>query len=195
MTCRESFYRLLSSLKLYRLGCKSLIDAEIESYLAGFEMVEQSLRDLWHSAFIMTSDSQQLSRFERLLGLCVNTDLPLENRRLMALWRMSVGPNDFHEEGILQAIRSAGLDAELVCSPPHQVTIKGLRFLGDFSSLDEIARAIDAFLPAHLDVVLDVGLMTWQDFDGLDKTWQQLDEMDLTFQSFDLGNLLPKTGV
>ena len=187
MTSKQRIYRLLEPLKLYALKGGTLVDAELAAYLAAFEAVENGLKQLYTGAFAALCDSQQLKRWERMTGLPVKEEIPLEQRRHMVLERLAVSPRGFTVAGLEKALASAGITAQVQELPGQgKIRIISHGITGGYYTLDEVRRAINRFLPCHLEAELDFGSLTWEMFDEKDRTFQQWDEKKTTWEYFDL---------
>ena len=66
------------------------------------------------------------------------------------------------------------------------LTLTGASSAGGFDSLDQMKRHVYAMLPAHLEVILDIGSLTWLLFDLKNLSFSHLDSLDFTWEWFDL---------
>lgn len=189
--CRSSLYNLHEDTRLYRVESGSLIAAELESYLAVLEPLEREINRLVSRRFAALSDSGALEEWERLLNMRVNPGADEAARRKAILHRLAIHGGSFTREGLLDCLTSAGIQADLL-EEGEQLVITGHEFL-EGSSLEEIYRTAREFVPAHLEFVLNIGVMTWQMFDNKELTWQELDSKAFNWEYFDIyGHLLEK---
>ena len=187
MNSKQRLYRLLSPLKLYSLRGNTLVDAELASYLAVMQIVEQKLRQLYSGLFVALADGQQLKRWERMVGIPIKENVSLEERRRMVLERLSVTPQDFTKEGLQKALASAGIQVEIQELPQEgKIRIISKGITGGHFTLDEVKQAINRFLPSHLTTEFDIGSLTWEMFDQKDYTFAQWDGKGATWEYFDL---------
>lgn len=69
--------------------------------------------------------------FERMLAIPINENIPLEERRQIAVSKMSIGPSDFHREGLEKALNAIGVNATVQETPGGgTITVTGQKFGG-----------------------------------------------------------------
>ncbi len=186
-TAFEGMLNTLGPMKLYDLSEGSLIWCELAAYEAGFSVIREKLEKLWADSFIQTCTQERLAQWERLLRLPSRSSASLENRREIVGYKLAVAPGDYYLEGMTRSIRAAGLDAQIVEDPPMgPLTLTGASSAGGFDSLDQMKRHVYAMLPAHLEVILDIGSLTWLLFDLKNLSFSHLDSLDFTWEWFDL---------
>lgn len=183
----KNILRTLQSLRLYQFNGESLVEQELQSYQAGFSMVEQELEDLGLCACVQTCDEQTLARWEWLLRLPSRADVPIQNRREIVLTKLAVSQLDSTLAGVERSIQAVGLRAQIREDPPlGELLLHSAVITGGYDTLDALKRQVFAMLPAHLGAVFDLGVLTWADFDAKDLTFAQLGEWDFTWEWFDM---------
>ena len=88
-----------------------MVRAELESYLSVLEPFWQQVGRVCADALISSCSRQRLEQFERMLGIPINPNIPLERRREIAASRMSIAPSDFNRSGLEKALDAAGIRA------------------------------------------------------------------------------------
>lgn len=190
--CRKSLYRLQESTRLYRLGKDSLVKAELESYLAVLEPIEIKMSQLAARCFVSLCDKEGLTEWEKRLGMQIRPEAKEHLRRQAILHRLAVDGNSFTKEGLLGCLASAGIQADLQ-EQGEVLTINGQEFLEGYTSLEEITRMADQFVPAHLEFSLNIAEMTWEMFEQKNLTFSDWNKLDFTWEYFDIyGHLLRK---
>ena len=132
--CRKRMYGRMRSLRLYQPGEGSLVRAELESYLDVLEPMLVAIRAVQQDALLQSCSEQRLMAFERMLAIPINENIPLEERRQIAVSKMSIGPSDFHREGLEKALND--MEPGILQEPRRLLTI------GDhaFNDLFPLAR-------------------------------------------------------
>jgi hypothetical protein len=176
----------LAALRLYNLRSGSLVHAELAAYDEVFILLEEMLAGILRDAFVQTAQGEALRRFETLVGLPARSDVSAANRRELVIYRMSVAPYDFTAVKMLNSVRAAGVEAEIIEDAQNERLHVNSHALIDPTLTIELARErLEALLPAHLEWELDFGFTTADDFDSLDLTWNELDAFDLAWQEAD----------
>lgn len=91
--------------------------AELESYLDVLEPMLAAIRAVRQDALLQSCSEQRLMAFERMLAIPINGNIPLEERRQIAVSKMSIGPSDFHREGLEKALNAIGVNATVQETP------------------------------------------------------------------------------
>lgn len=187
MDCRKTIYERMRSLQLYKLEAGSMVRAELESYLSVLEPFWQQVGRVGADALLSFCSQQRLEQFERMLGIPINPNIPLERRRQIAASRMSIGPNDFHRAGLERALDAAGIRASVQDQPGTGTLVVEANELADSSlSLDEAKQAFYSLMPAHLQAEFVTGGLDFSQFEQLGKSWSQLDAMDKSFSQLEM---------
>ena len=108
-----SMKKLLAPLRLYDLDGDSLVSRELKSYAAGLELFRERLAAVWRDLYPDLCSAEELARWERRLDLPVER-AEEEDRRAMAMQRLSICDGDFTREGIERSLASAGLLGQAV---------------------------------------------------------------------------------
>ena len=179
-------YRLMRSTGIYRLDGDTLVDHELAAYGAAFAPLETALDTLLREGFIATAEDAGLSAYERIMGEPDRTGLAAADRRGMLLYRLSILPGDFDPQGMADALRSVGLEAEILEEfANRRLTIRQLDYRGARETFDLIVRDCEKLLPAHLELFFDLGALSWDGFDSEDLTFDARDALDLSWDQFE----------
>ena len=187
LSCRERMYSRMRSLRLYNLEEGSLIRAELDSYLDVLEPLQQKILAVQQDALVQTCSEDRLMAFERMLAIPVNQNIPLQERRQMAVSKMRIGPSDFHRTGIEKALNAIGVSATVEEEPGGgTITVTATGLADSQMTLDQAKQAFEALMPAHLLAEFVTGGISFAEFDSLDKTFTQLDEMDKSWSQLEM---------
>lgn len=185
--CRKRMYGRMRSLRLYQLGEGSLVRAELESYLDVLEPMLAAIRAVRQDALLQSCSEQRLMAFERMLAIPINGNIPLEERRQIAVSKMSIGPSDFHREGLEKALNAIGVSATVQETPGGgTITVTAKSLADSQMTLEQVKEAFEALIPAHLQAEFVTGGITFAEFDSLNKTFTQLDGMDRTWSQLEM---------
>lgn len=177
----------LLPLGLYDLSPSSFVSRELDAYAAGFALVEEVLRRVEEDSFVSSCSGGALARWERLLGLPTQEAASLESRRETVLARLSIRPGDFTLPRLEQSVSGAGVKVAITEHPPRgALSISFVDTLLEYEDWEQLKKQIQALLPAHLEAEFDVGVLTWEMFDGFDLTFFSWDEEDFSWQWFDI---------
>lgn len=186
-SCRERMYSRMRSLRLYNLEEGSLIRAELDSYLDVLEPLQQKILAVQQDALVQTCSEERLMAFERMLAIPVNQNIPLQERRQIAVSKMSIGPSDLHRTGIEKALNAIGVSATVEEEPGGgTITVTATGLADSQMTLDQAKQAFEALMPAHLLAEFVTGGISFAEFDSLDKTFTQLDEMDKSWSQLEM---------
>lgn len=187
MSITKNLYDALTPLRLYALGSDSLIDRELTVYGEALSQVERQLQEIVAQIFVQTATDRDLARHEKLVGLVGREEAPLQTRRDLVLYRLGVADQDYTVGGITGSIRTAGMVAQLdEDAARERVTVRCSQLLDQTVNLDWLKENLVAMLPAHLEMELDIGLMTWDMFDAGPVTWDKWDATGMTWTEFDV---------
>jgi hypothetical protein len=188
--CRKRIYERMRSLRLYRLEAGSMVRAELESYLSVLEPFRQQVGRVCADALISSCSRQRLEQFERMLGIPINPNIPLERRREIAASRMSIAPSDFNRSGLEKALDAAGIRAVVQDRPGTGTLVVQANEIADSNlSLDEAKQAFYSLMPAHLEAEFVTGGLDFSQFEQLGKSWAQLDAMDKSWSQLEMMGL------
>ena len=105
----------------------------------------------------------------------------------MAAVKLSLGEGDFTPEGIRRSLLAAGLEAALQEEFSRRlIRVTDARIIGGYQTLDEVKQQVRRMLPAHLEVEFDIGILTWEMFEGFGLDFAAWDRRDFTWEWFDL---------
>ena len=181
-----SMTALLDPLRLYDLSEGSHIFRELQAYAAGLELFRQRLERCRDDLFLATCSLERLARWEELLDLPVARSGEA-SRREMAAVKLSLGEGDFTPEGIRRSLLAAGLEAALQEEFSRRlIRVTDARIIGGYQTLDEVKQQVRRMLPAHLEVEFDIGILTWEMFEGFGLDFAAWDCRDFTWEWFDL---------
>lgn len=179
--------QLLSPMKLYDLREQSHVYRELAVYAQELQGLADQLETIESTAFPSLGQVDTIALWETLLEMVPNPQLPLEQRRQMVLYRLGTSPNGFFQQALEQAVLSAGLQATLEEDPQTETLyVRATGYTNDLQAPDVITRKVLEILPAHLQIQLEIGQLTWNQFDGADFTWDTIDGLDLTWDEFSL---------
>jgi len=141
-------------------------------------------------ALISSCSWQRLEQFERMLGIPINPNIPLERRREIAASRMSIAPSDFNRAGLEKALDAAGIRAVVQDRPGTGTLVVQANEIADSNlSLDEAKQAFYSLMPAHLEAEFVTGGLDFSQFEQLGKSWAQLDAMDKSWSQLEMMGL------
>lgn len=153
MNLRELFYSRMRSLGIYDLskGTQSLVCCEIESYLRVLEPLFGEIEWLRKNAVVSSCSPEHLAQYERMLAIPVKQQIPEEKRREIVQSKMTIGPSDFHREGIEQSLSALGIKAKVEEMPEKgTILVTALEIADSSMTLDQAKEAFQALMPAHL---------------------------------------------
>ncbi|MCD4835535.1 YmfQ family protein [Phocea massiliensis] len=187
---------MLLPMGLYDLSPDSFVSRELEAYGVGFALVEEVLRRVAEDSFVTSCSGEALSRWEFLLGLPTQPEVPLESRRETVLARLAIRPGDFTLPRLEQSVSGAGVKVKITENPPQgALSISFVDTLLEYENWEQLKKQIQALLPAHLPAEFDVGILTWEMFDGFSLSFTDWDSADFSWQWFDInGHKLGKEG-
>lgn len=182
MRAMDSMREKLLPLRLYRMDGESRVEAELSAAAEGLDLVYQALERLTQEAFVETAEGLGFAMRELAFG-SERTDLPLELRREMLLYRGAVTVNDNTKESVERALFSIGLRAELWEAPREQkLYVICYEVLDQQVTRYRLKQSALRFLPAHLEIIFDFGKVTWAYLQETEKTFQQLEEPEYTWE-------------
>lgn len=185
MNILNSMTAKLKPIGLYCLNGSSLIDAELEAYAEGMNLIYEGIEELKNEVFIPTAVDYGLSLREQAFGP-KKENLAVEDRRSMLLYRSAVTVNDYTRESMERAMIATGLRISMSEKiADKELYINYIESLGAYSTQVEIIAAANEFLPAHLVCAFDFGSFTWNFLDAQDNTFDSLDAQELTWNQID----------
>mgnify|MGYP002528421831 CR=1 FL=1 len=184
------YAEVISGYTAFYLGAKSVcpsvtMEVKYTNSWASFDL-EKECAD----ALISSCSRQRLEQFERMLGIPINPNIPLERRREIAASRMSIAPSDFNRSGLEKALDAAGIRAVVQDRPGTGTLVVQANEIADSNlSLDEAKQAFYSLMPAHLEAEFVTGGLDFSQFEQLGKSWAQLDAMDKSWSQLEMMRL------
>ncbi|MBC8570526.1 hypothetical protein [Zongyangia hominis] len=177
----------LRPLGLYDLREGSFVARELRCYAAALDAVDDALDALLREGFVQTASETGISRMEAITSSRQSADMPIEKRREMLLYRFAHRPDDFSPEGMKNGLRAIGLDATLVeLLAQEQLVLSDSSAMADLSQYLRVRREAGQLLPAHLEVLFDMGTLTWAVFEGKNHTWSQWNNLALNWMELEI---------
>ena len=177
---------LLAPLGVYDLSPGSVVTAELHIYAAALGQFGRNMAQTLDDLFPASCSPQRLAQWERLLDLPVGR-ASLEARRGMVLAKLSLDEGDFTVEGIRRSLLAAGLSASIREDWERGVlSLYDAVILGDYQTLDEVKRQVLKMLPVQLEAEFDIGVLTWEQFEGFGLSFSAWDGGNFTWEWFDL---------
>lgn len=187
MNCLESMTALMRPLGAYSLAANGVVYAELAGYYEGLRIVEQQLALLIREGVVGTAQDFGLREWERVIRSTAFEGTELDARRRIVEYTLCRMPGDFNREGMLRGLRSLGLECELMEDlPTRTVTVTVNGSCGMLLTYEQVLSRVLDILPAHVNVVLDVGIVTWALLDDSDKSFAEADAQDKTWDAFEL---------
>jgi len=178
----EQMEQMLRPLRLYSLSPESRVHAELCAYAQGLEAAAQRVDRLTQAAFIQTAPTEQLSVWERILGLH-QEDAALPERRAGILARLSLGPPGFTREETEGLLHRAGFSGSL--EEDFTAATLRLRFgngASDLASCAPAVHAIEQSLPAQLKIWADLPAKNWDALDAAATAFDSWDALSLRWE-------------
>ncbi len=191
--CMETLRGLMRSTRLYSLEEGGLVEAELLSYASVLEEIERALASTAQEAIPLTAADSGLLAYEEVLGQDRN-GLPVDKRREMIVYALSMQPKDFDKQGIVRALRSLGIETEITeQTAEERITVKITEFSGNIRDYDKLREDARGILPAHLEIVFEMSSFTWDEFDAKDLTWDGFEANSFSWDEFEInGSQLQK---
>ncbi len=185
-TCLDRMRQLMRSTGLYSLASDGLMEAELLSYAAVFDELEQKMKAIAQEAIPITASGEGLLAYEQLLGQD-RRDQPTQKRRDMIIYALSTQPRDFDMAGMVRALRSLGIETQITEDKPGEsLTVKVTGFSGSVHDYDKLRQDARAILPAHLETIFEMSSFTWNEFDAKDLTWNDFEANADTWDEFEI---------
>lgn len=187
MNCFESIKQLLFPLKIYSFEEFSNNYNEISSYCVSLDKIDKMLDIMLAEAFIQTSESYGLGFREQLFSEKEKSSLDVETRRDMLLGLYKVSSADFNIEGIIASLTSVGVFVNYITEDFENNLIKISidNFKNEFISFEQLKSLIEKYMPAHLDLYIDSGYLSWDILDEKDLTFDRFEELIPSWDFFE----------
>lgn len=172
---------------LYTLEENGGIANELKTYACGIDESDDILDVLIREAFTSTAEDYGLSMWEELFGNIKNELSPQQRRKLIA-GRLSLSYNDFTPGGVENIINSLGItDYTLVEKPSLFMVIIDLSSQSYTKAQRKwIKEQLDQLLPAHLEIAVIFGNVTWNKIDQMNLTASQMDSKKYSWDDIDV---------
>lgn len=160
---KDNILALLAPLNLYNLSPESNVYKEILVYSHALESVLGSLDNLLNESFVQTAKDEGLHLREQLLDLSSDLSVSIDDRRNQILHALAIHPKNFNTLGIINSLKSIGLDASISEDPKDESLTISTKIPPSYSErLSKIKSDIFKMLPAHLEILLNLGTSaTW----------------------------------
>ena len=180
-----SMTRALHPIGLYSLNISDLVYKELQAYAVCFDEISEVIDEIMREIFIDTAQDIGITTYEELVGPR-RTDHTLEERRDMIKALLAANENDFTTEGIMRFFESIGFECTIAERPEFfELDILPQGRLYSKAEQDLIIARANAFLPCHLNVVIEFRTTTWNAYDNMLKSFDEWDEMGLTWDRLD----------
>ncbi len=187
MNCLESMTALMRPLGVYSLACDSVVYAELAGYYEGLRGIEEQLALLSREGMIGLAEGFGLREWERMIRSTAFHSASTAARREIVMDTLSRMPGDFNHAGMLRGLRSLGLECELKEDvTARTITVTVHNSCGMLHTYERLLARVSDILPAHLTVVLDVGIVTWTLLDESDRSFGEADAQERTWDEFEL---------
>ena len=168
MGCYERMLSHLQSTRLYDMSKnESLIKAEMKAYATVLEDIISQINRLCTECFFDEMQSYNYGYFEKLFGFSITPIIDVENMTENEInlrqqkidcmkQRLKISNRNFTKQGIIDAIASWGMTAEIIESYQHQNPVMNIvGDLGLLSSRRVKADFIDTFMPGHFEYTVN----------------------------------------
>ena len=179
MNSLTSMKDALQPLGLYNLGEDSFISRELSCYAQFLDEVREAIDSLLTEGFLQTAGEEGIARMEALAGARQPEEMELEKRREMLLYRFAHRPDDFNREGMLRGLAALGLTAQITENFGAEQLI-----LSDDTAFSDPAQYLR--IRRDLEVLFNLGTLTWTVFQGKDFTWNQWNSQNLNWMEFEI---------
>lgn len=174
----------LKPLGLYKFSENSLINAELESYCEGLNIIYQKLTELERECFISTATSYGIEYRQKLFGP-VNDNIPLANKRESLIYKKSINSNSCTKSDMEKAMSACGMNGYIIESKgTNSMSFNCIELVQGLDKNEAKSQAQN-FLPIHLNVDLDFSELSWIYIDNQDLTFSEMDSKDFTWNQID----------
>ncbi len=172
--------------KLYDLAQGKANDREIRTLGHGIDAEDEKLDLIIREAFIPTAQSFGLTSWEEIFGAPhLSTSAGLRRDWLIKRLRLNTG--SFTMRSVEEILTSLGAEDFTISEKPAIFTV-----VIDLSSMRPneaykgwIREQLEELLPAHLEIVVIFGTMSWDQMDSRSLTFQQIEEKNYTWDEID----------
>lgn len=165
---------------LYALSGDTAVDWELEAYAEGLDLLYEQIYKLMRDLFPETADEDGLSLWESLFGLS-GQGMEKEERRRRLLLRVSAVPGT--KAGLIRLGESLGIPVSIAEEPG---TIYCMAYSDpDEEEVSRFLRSFGGFVPAHLQILLDLRPLSWSQIQAQGRSWQQMDVAALSWKDIE----------
>lgn len=183
----QSMCALLRPVGAYSLREDSLVYIELLSYYAGLRLVEEEIALLEREGLVPAAEGFGLKTWEHIIRSTALTSSSADDRRQIVLYTLSRMPGDFNLEGMLRGLHSIGLTCTVEENVAAQtVSVVVSSYAGTLRAYEDVLARVVSILPAHVNVALDIGALTWEQLDIMDWSFNEQDARDETWDEFEL---------
>ncbi len=186
MKSYQSMKTKLIPIGIYNLAQGAANDSEIRAFARGIDTVDNRLDVIIREAFIPTAIDFGLSSWEEIFGP-PNLSTSSALRRELLIKRLRLSPRSFTKRSAEDILTSLGIDGFRIDENPSLFVVTIDLSDNDYSVTKRawIRDQLDELLPAHLEIDLIFGNISWAQIDSLGLTFQQSDDKGYTWDSID----------
>lgn len=185
ITSINSMIDKLSPLGIYNLSNDTLVYKELIMYSVALDEISSLLEELERECFVQTAVSYGLSNREKIWGF-ERDDLSVEKRKSIILNRLNIDENNFTLEAMENFLSVVNFNADIEENPTeNQVLINNKNTSYSKAERAWIKEQLVNFFPAHLELIVDFRVITWEDIDNKNLTFAQMDSASLTWKDIE----------
>lgn len=186
MKAYESMTKKLLPTGLYTLENGGAISNELKTYSYGIDSSDDILDIIIREAFISTATDYGLAMWEDMFG-GIHSDIDTATRRKLIKARLRLNYNDFTENGVKEILNSLGITDYVITEYPSLFMVRIDLSTQDYSATQRkwIKNQLEALLPAHLELSLIFGTLSWNKIDELNLTANEMDAKDYSWDDID----------
>lgn len=175
----------LSPLEIYDLSDSTLIYKELVMYSAALDEISSLLEELERECFVQTAQSYGLSNREKIWGF-ERDDLTIEKRQSIILNRLNIDENNFTLDAMKNFLSVVNFDADIEENPTeNQILVNNRQTSYSKAERAWIKEQLINFFPAHLELIIDFRVITWEDIDNKNLTFAQMDSANFTWEDIE----------
>lgn len=151
--------------------------------------VMTEVKDILDQNFVDTATANGLKYWEKYLGIPVNGEKPLSQRRsvIKAKLRGAGTTTKAIVQKTAESFENGAVEV-IVVPEEYKVQIKFSSIYGVPPNLEDFDRAIQEIIPAHLLLEYLYTYLSWQQLDNAQITWEELDETQFTWDELERWN-------
>lgn len=166
----------------------TVLAAILEAQGEQLDALQTATDQLLLAAYLDTAPDWSLPLWEEEYGLGVSPTLSSADRkaRIAPLILGGIMPNQPSLTAFLARIVPGSGSRIIEDFAGYTVTIGFLDIHSIPDNFQAVRDAVRAYLPAHLDLILSYGVLTWDALDALGYTWDALDALALNWNQFEV---------